>query len=200
MRALLIVDMLNDFGPAGALEVAGAAEIVEPINELQRVGQYDVIVLIQDFHPANHGSFASNNEGVGVGDIFDLNGLPQVGWPDHCVQGSAGCDFLPGLETQHAGLVIRKGMDPEVDSYSAFYDNGQRNSTGLTGYLKGLDIGSVDVVGLATDYCVKFTALDAVSEGFQTRLLTNCIRAVNLKPGDGDAAIEEMQTAGVEVL
>jgi len=198
-RALLIVDMLKSFGPKGALQVVGAMEIIKEINRLQRSGDYDVIVLVQDFHPADHKSFASNNEGVGVGEVFKLNGLDQIAWPDHCVQGTEGCEFLPGLDTTRAGIIIRKGMDPEVDSYSAFYDNG-RNPTGLMGYLSGLGVQGVDVVGLATEFCDKFTALDAFALSFVTRLIRRCCRAVNLKPGDEEAAIEEMRAAGVEIL
>jgi nicotinamidase/pyrazinamidase len=198
-RALLIVDKLKDFGPGGSLAVAGSEKCVPLINALQVEGGYDVIVLIQDWHPANHRSFASNNPGVATLSLFRLGGKPQVAWPDHCVQGTDGADFVDGLITHLAAIVIRKGMNPDVDSYSGFYDN-DGTGTGLTGFLRDRGITAIDVVGDATDYCDKFTALDGVQDGFDVRLVADCCAAVNVTPGDGDKAIAEMQEAGVAIV
>lgn len=197
-RALIIVDKLKDFGPGGSLAVPGSELCVPLINRLQLEGGYDVIILVQDWHPANHRSFASNNPGVEVGTLFKLEGIDQVAWPDHCVQGTPGAEFVDGLITDLAAIVIRKGMDPDVDSYSAFADN-DHTPTGLTGFLHDREITDIDVVGDATDYCDKFTALDGL-DNFDVRLVVDCCAAVNLKPGDGDAAIEEMRAHGVEIV
>jgi nicotinamidase-related amidase/NH3-dependent NAD+ synthetase len=200
-KALIVVDMLNDFGPGGALSVPGAEDIVEPINNLMRTGGYDTIVLVQDWHPADHGSFAVNTKrGINVGDVFYLNGLEQVAWPVHCVQGTKGAEFMAGLDTKRASLIIRKGMDPEVDSYSAFCDNGGKNPTGLTGYLKSRGIEVVDVCGVATDYCVKFTALDSLKAGFKTRIMLKGCRGVQLNEDDSVKAVNEMMAAGISAI
>jgi nicotinamidase/pyrazinamidase len=160
---------------------------------------YDLVVATQDWHPADHESFASRH-GKRPGELIDLHGLPQVLWPDHCVQGSAGAAFHAGLDTARVARVFQKGLDRQVDSYSGFYDNGHQNPSGLAGYLKAEGVTDVDVVGLATDYCVKFTALDAAKEGFATRVLREGCRGVELAPGDVARAYDELQAAGVAVV
>jgi nicotinamidase/pyrazinamidase len=194
-KALIIVDVQNDFVPGGALAVAGGDDVIPVINRLQT--EFEIIVATQDWHPKNHGSFASNHPGNSPGQIIDLNGLEQILWPDHCVQGTRGAEFVKGLNTFQIKRVFHKGTDPEIDSYSALYDNGHRKSTGLADYLKGLGVTEVFIAGLATDYCVKFTALDACHVGFKVHLVTAGCRGVNLKPDDSQKAIEEMRQAGV---
>lgn len=193
--ALIIVDVQNDFCEGGALAVPDADSIIAPINHIR--GAYDIVVLTKDFHPANHKSFASNHKGKKVYDVIDLNGSPQVLWPDHCVQGTDGADFHEGLVISKFDYIVEKGTDPEVDSYSGFYDNNRIYKTALTNILRYNGVGEVYIAGLALDYCVKFTALDAVDEGFKTILLLDATRAVNLNPDDGDKAIEEMRKKGV---
>lgn len=197
MRALLLVDIQNDFLPGGALAVAGGDEVVDVANEL--VGGYDLVVATQDWHPADHGSFASRHDGRQPGEFIDLDGLEQILWPDHCVQGSAGAAFAPGLDTEAVDHVVQKGTDPSVDSYSGFFDNARRHATGLEDLLRREGVDAVDVVGLATDYCVKFTALDAADLGFTTRVLTAGCRAVELSDGDREKALDELRSAGVVV-
>lgn len=197
MKTLIIIDIQNDFLPRGVLAVSGGNEIVPLINEL--MASYDHVVATQDFHPYNHGSFAANHDGHEVGESINLNGLEQILWPTHCVQGTTGANFAPSLDTRKIDLFFQKGTDPEIDSYSGFFDNLHHKSTGLTDHLRTVGASEVHIVGLATDYCVKFTALDAVSEGFQTTLITDACRGVNLNPGDVEKAIEEMQTAGVTI-
>ncbi|MFI2743720.1 bifunctional nicotinamidase/pyrazinamidase [Zhouia sp. PK063] len=197
-KALIIVDVQNDFCQGGALQVPEANSIIPYINELQNKGIYDEIVLTQDFHPANHKSFASNNNRK-IGEVINLHGLPQIMWPDHCIQGSLGVKFHIALKTDKVTRIIQKGKNPEVDSYSGFFDNNHLISTGLSEYLKSKDITAVDIVGLALDYCVKFTALDAIKEGFDTALLYTGTKAVNLKPSDYKDAVLEMVEAGVTI-
>ncbi len=197
-KALLLVDIQNDFCPGGALAVPRGDEVVEVANRMQK--HFSIVVATQDWHPANHGSFASNHEGRKPGEVIDLHGIQQILWPAHCVQGTPGAKLVSSLETDKIAKVFPKGTDPTVDSYSGFYDNEQRNSTGLTDYLREREVGEVYVVGLATDYCVKFTALDARREGFATYVIEDGCRGVNLEPGDSTAAIDEMRRSGVTVL
>lgn len=196
--ALIVVDMQNDFMPGGPLGVAGADTLIPAINaQMTRV---DLVVATQDWHPPRHGSFASSHEGRTPGEVIDLHGLPQVMWPDHCVQGTAGAAFVAGLDTDRFAAVIRKGLDPRVDSYSGFADNGQRIRTGLAGLLREQGITHVQVCGVATDYCVRFTAEDAVQAGFQVSLLVDAARGVELQPGDVAAAIAALREAGVSIV
>jgi nicotinamidase/pyrazinamidase len=197
MQALILVDIQNDFLPGGALPVPEGDLIVPLVNQLQP--QFDLAVATQDWHPPSHGSFAANHPGRKPGDLIELNGLPQILWPVHCVQNSAGAAFAPGLDLGRVEKVFPKGTDPGVDSYSGFFDNGRRQATGLGDYLRMRGVREVFVVGLATDYCVKFTALDACSLGFKTTLLADACRGVNLKPGDVEAALQQMRRAGVTV-
>lgn len=191
MKALIIVDVQNDFCPGGALAVPGGDEIIPGINAVQ--GKFDLVVTTQDWHPPDHGSFSSNHENAQPYELGELGGKPQVLWPDHCVRDTPGArlheDLLPGDANFH------KGTDSGVDSYSGFYDNDGR-STGLTQFLKENEVDEVYICGLATDYCVKFTVLDALKDGFKTFIIEALSRGVNIKPGDTQAAIEEMIKAG----
>jgi nicotinamidase/pyrazinamidase len=198
MRALILVDIQNDFLPGGALAVRRGDEVVPVANQVQP--RFDLVVATQDWHPAGHGSFASSHPGRKPGELGELAGLPQVFWPDHCVQGSPGATFAPRLEMNRVETIFRKGTDPGIDSYSGFFDNGHRKSTGLGDYLKGRGATEVFVLGLATDYCVRFTGLDARRLGFRTFLIEDGSRGVELQPGDVAAAVKEMRSAGVEVL
>jgi len=198
MKALILVDIQNDFVPGGALAVPEGDLIVPLVNQLQP--HFDLVVATQDWHPANHGSFAANHAGRNPGEMIDLAGLPQILWPTHCVQDTEGAKFVAGLDRRQWDRVFTKGTDTGIDSYSGFFDNGHRQATGLGDYLKAKQVTEVYVVGLATDYCVKFTALDAVQLGFKTHLIEDACRGVNLQPGDVAAAVEEMKKAGVEIL
>lgn len=198
MKALVIVDVQNDFCPGGALAVPEGDQVVDIINRLQ--SGFDLVVATQDWHPADHGSFAANHPGRRVGDQIDLDGLTQILWPVHCVQGTAGAELHPELNRSRIVRVFQKGADPTVDSYSGFFDNGHRHATGLAGYLQGQGVTEVYVCGLATDYCVMFTALDAVGLGFKTHLLENACRGVELRPGDVQEAVERMRRQGVVIL
>jgi len=197
MMALVLVDIQNDFLSGGALAVPRGDEVVEVTNRL--VDQFELVVATRDWHPANHGSFASQHEGSQIGDVIDLNGLEQILWPDHCVQDTPGAAFAAGLRIDRAERVFPKGTDPEIDSYSGFFDNAHRKSTGLGDYLRQRDVDAVCIVGLATDYCVKFTALDSLREGFKTTVVLDGIRGVEVEPGDVDAALQELRDAGVRL-
>jgi nicotinamidase/pyrazinamidase len=198
MRALILVDLQIDFLPLGALPVPEGDEVIPIANRLQPY--FDIVVATQDWHPADHGSFAANHPWRKPGQVIDLNGLDQVLWPIHCVQGSFGADFAPELDQTGITAVFQKGTDPLIDSYSGFYDNGHRKSTGLAEWLKERGVDTVYIMGLAADYCVKFTALDAIREGFKTYLVEDATRGVNLQPGDVEKAIAEMQAAGVQLV
>ena len=197
MDALLVVDVQNDFLPGGALAVPSGDEVIPVINSV--VEQFDLIVSTQDWHPADHGSFASQHMGRSPGDVIDLHGLQQVLWPDHCVQNSSGAAFSAKLSTACQENVFRKGMNPAVDSYSGFFDNGQRKSTGLEDFLRQQTVSRVFVCGLATDYCVRFTAFDARQLGFDTILLEDACRGVNLQPDDVANALADMEAAGIRI-
>ena len=197
MNALILVDLQNDFLPGGALAVPGGDEVIPIANRL--MDGFEIIVATQDWHPPDHGSFAANHPGRQVFESIDLHGLPQTLWPVHCVEDTGGALFAPGLDTRRITRVFRKGTRPEVDSYSGLFDNGRRHSTGLAEWLRGQDITKVTVCGIATDYCVKFTALDAVAEGFEVTLHLPACRGVDLQPGDVAAAVEAMRGKGVRI-
>lgn len=197
-KALILVDIQNDFLPGGALAVAEGDAVVPVANRLQPA--FDLIVATQDWHPPDHGSFASNHPGSEPGQLSELGGLPQVLWPDHCVQGSRGAELHRDLDVSRLVHVFRKGTDAEIDSYSGFFDNGQRKATGLGDYLRERNVTDVYVMGLATDYCVKWTALDAIQLGFRTHLVEDGSRGVELKPGDVAAALDEVRRAGGEIV
>ncbi len=196
-RALILVDLQNDFCPGGALQVARGDETIPIANRLQR--HFDVVVATQDWHPPDHQSFAANHPGKQPYDVIELDGLPQVLWPMHCVQDGRGAEFHPVLDRRKLTKVFRKGTDPAIDSYSGFHDNGHRKSTGMGEWLRARGVQHIYVLGLATDYCVKFTALDGIADGFEVTLVADACRAVDLQPGDGDRAIEEMRDRGVVI-
>jgi nicotinamidase/pyrazinamidase len=198
MKALIIVDVQNDFCPGGALAVQNGNAVVPVINSI--LPAFDVVVATQDWHPLNHGSFAANHPGAKVGDVLELGGLPQVMWPIHCVQDTPGAAFHPDLDISGLDGVFQKGTDPAVDSYSGFFDNGRLHATGLGEFLKARGIGQVFICGLATDYCVKWTALDAVSLGFHTFVVADATRGVDLMPGDSEKALIEVTAAGANVI
>lgn len=200
MNALIIVDVQNDFLPTGALPVAEGDAVVPVANRAAAAaGKFDLVVATQDWHPPEHGSFAANHPGRKPGDRIELDGLPQILWPVHCVQNTPGAEFAPALHRDRIERVFQKGTDPQIDSYSGFFDNGHRKSTGLAEFLRERGATHVYALGLATDYCVKFTALDARRLGFATTLISDGCRAVNVRPGDDRRAIDEMTAAGVSV-
>jgi nicotinamidase/pyrazinamidase len=199
MKALILVDIQNDFLPGGALAVRKGDEVIPVANRVSP--RFTLVVATQDWHPRDHGSFASNHPGKKPGDVIDLNGLRQVLWPDHCVQNTRGAEFGPALDLSRVARVFRKGTDPAIDSYSGFFDNGHRRSTGLGEYLREVGVDEVFVMGLATDYCVNFTALDAVQRfGLTTTLIEDGSRGIDLRPGDVAAAVEGMRKVGVRVV
>lgn len=195
MKTLIIVDAQNDFMPGGALPVEGGDLIVPVINRL--IHTFDLVIATQDWHPRNHLSFASNHDGKQPFDQIQLHGLDQVLWPDHCVQDSVGAQFHDELLLEPVEAIIRKGMDPNVDSYSGFYDNGRRKHTGLAGYLREKEVNEVFICGLAGDFCVAYTARDALQEGFAVTLIDNAIRS--LDTGQYDLIKEELTRSGAEI-
>ncbi len=198
MKTLLLIDIQNDFLPGGALAVPEGDLIVPMVNDL--MPQFDLVVATQDWHPAEHGSFAANHPGRRPYESIDLDGLPQVLWPVHCVQNTGGALFAPGLQTRGVARVFPKGMNPRIDSYSGLFDNGHRASTGMGEWLREQGVTELWVAGLATDYCVKFTVLDALEQGFRVHVLTRACRGVELSPGDCQRAFEAMQAAGAVLV
>jgi nicotinamidase/pyrazinamidase len=198
MDALLVVDIQNDFLPGGALGVPDGDKVIPVINRLMEC--FSLVLATQDWHPADHESFAANHPNRRPGEVIDLHGLMQVLWPVHCVQGSPGADFSAQLRAERIRKVFQKGIDPEIDSYSGFFDNGRKRSTGLVDYLRDQEVSQLFICGLATDYCVKFSSLDSIGSGFRTRVIEDACRGVNLKPGDSAAAIAEIRKAGATIV
>ena len=198
MRALLLIDIQNDFMPFGALPVADGDAVVGVANAVAQ--SFDLVVASQDWHPADHVSFASNQPGHSPGEVIDLDGLPQVLWPDHCVQNTPGASFHSALDIVPVCHVVRKGVDPSIDSYSAFFDNNHARETGLAGYLRDHGVDEVWLVGLATDYCVKYSALDALGVGLKVVVVEDGVRAVNLDPEDGARTLEELRDKGCRIV
>jgi len=196
MKALIVVDVQKDFVPGGALAVDGGDQIVPVINRI--MDRYDLVVATQDWHPEEHGSFA--NKADEIGTVVNLQGLEQVLWPEHCVQGESGAEFVAELDTGKLDAVFQKGTDPGIDSYSGLFDNGKLKATGLDQYLQDNNVTEAHIVGLATDYCVKFTALDVAALGIETALVEDACRGVDLAEGDIDRAIDEMRDAGIRVI
>ncbi|MFD2033715.1 bifunctional nicotinamidase/pyrazinamidase [Belliella marina] len=194
MKALIIVDVQNDFMPGGALAVKEGDQIVPIINQVQ--DKFDFVVATQDWHPADHGSFAANHEGKEIGEFIVLNGVEQILWPIHCVQGSSGAAFHKDLIRDKWKAVFQKGMNPLVDSYSGFFDNNKLGDTGMSKFLKDNGVDEIYICGLTADYCVKFTILDGVLEGFKAHLILDATRAVNINEGDFAKAVIEMENAG----
>lgn len=194
MRALVLVDIQNDFMPFGALPVSHGDSVVAVANAL--APHFAFVVATQDWHPAHHGSFASAHPGTAPGDVVDLGGVSQVLWPDHCVQNSPGASFHSGLDVARIDAVVRKGSDPDIDSYSGFFDNDHRAATGLSARVRERGVTEIWLAGLATDYCVKYTALDGIAEGFAVVLVSDAVCAVDLAAGDGARALTQVEEAG----
>jgi nicotinamidase/pyrazinamidase len=198
MNALVIVDLQNDFLPGGALPVPRGDEIIPLANKLQN--QFELVVATQDWHPPNHGSFAANHPGTKPGDRIRLDGIEQILWPVHCVQDTHGAEFASSFDTKLIASVFQKGTDPRIDSYSAFFDNAHRRATGLGDYLKDRSMTDVYLLGLALDYCVKYSVLDARQLGFKAHVIVDACRGISLEPGDLDRALDEMKRAGATLL
>ena len=196
-KALLVIDVQNDFCPAGALQVAGGNEIVPGIN--QEMTKYDYIVLTQDWHPKGHSSFATSHDGANPLDVIEMPDGAQVLWPDHCVQGSHGAEFHSELNTARANALIRKGSNPLIDSYSAFFENDRKTPTGLHGYFRSLEIKKINLVGLATDFCVNYSAQDAAKLGYKVSVFEKMCRSIDIN-GSLASARTEMRECGVELI
>jgi nicotinamidase/pyrazinamidase len=198
MNALIIVDLQNDFLPGGALPVPHGDEIIPFANELQR--QFDLVVATKDWHPPDHGSFAANHSGKKPGDRVILDGIEQILWPVHCVQDTSGAEFAHSFDTSRIANVFHKGIERNIDSYSTFFDNAHRRHTGLADYLKTRSIRDIYLMGLALDYCVKYSALDARHLGLNTHVIVDGCRGIELVPGDIYRALEEMKRVGAIIL
>lgn len=198
MKAIVLVDLQNDFMPGGALPVPDGDAVVPVATALAPL--FSLVVATQDWHPPGHASFASSHPGSSPGDVVMLGQTAQVLWPDHCVQNTPGASFHSGLDVVPIGHVVRKGADPQVDSYSAFYDNDRVTSTGLDGFLRSHGVSEIVVMGLATDYCVKATVLDALGLGFGVTVVRDGCRAVDVQPGDGERAFAAMASAGARIV
>jgi nicotinamidase/pyrazinamidase len=195
--ALIVIDVQNDFIPGGALAVGDGHAVVPLINA--QMNRFEHVILTQDWHPAHHSSFASNHDGKQPFDSVELHYGAQTLWPNHCVQGSKGAEFHPELDVERCELILRKGFRPQIDSYSAFFENDRTTPTGLAGYLNERGIRTLTMVGLATDYCVAFSALDAVNVGFDTSVHLAACRAIDLD-GSMQAMIDMMREAGVRLI
>ncbi|MCH2083549.1 MAG: bifunctional nicotinamidase/pyrazinamidase [Saprospiraceae bacterium] len=198
MKALLLIDLQIDFLPGGALEVKEGDQVIPIANQLMQ--HFDLVVATKDWHPPNHGSFAANHPWRKPGQVIDLNGLEQILWNIHCVQNTFGAEFATKLNDSGIHHIIYKGTDAEIDSYSGFHDNGYRKSTGLTEFLKEKGVEEVYIMGLATDFCVKFSVLDAIKEGFRTNVVVDGCRGVNLAADASAKALEEMKAKGARLI
>ena len=196
-HALVVIDMQNDFCPGGALAVTDGDSVVAGINA--RMAQAGAVILTQDWHPAGHSSFASQHQDRAPMDTVTMPYGTQVLWPDHCVQGSLGAEFHPDLDTDRAEMILRKGFRPDIDSYSAFFENDRTTQTGLDGYLRTRGITDLDFAGLATDFCVAWSALDAARLGYRVRVLTSLCRGIDVN-GSMAQALDNLRTAGVELV
>jgi len=196
-RALLVIDVQNDFCPGGSLAVEHGDEVVAVINAL--TPRFEVVVATQDWHPPGHVSFASSHAGHKALEVVRAGGIDQVLWPDHCVQGTRGAELHPRLDATRIGLLLRKGMRSGLDSYSAFFENDHVTDTGLQHYLKGLGVAEVVICGLATDYCVQFSAMDARRVGFEVTVVSDACRGVDFPRDNVQKALETMRGAGVRV-
>ena len=198
MKALILVDLQYDFMPGGALAVPRGDEVVAVANAL--IPRYELVVATRDWHPANHGSFASQHPGKKPGDHVLLDGVDQILWPDHCVQNTRGAELHDDLDASAIDHIVFKGIDPLVDSYSTFFDNARKRATGLAGFLLEKGVREVVLMGLATDYCVLYSALDAVTLGFQTSVVQDGCRGIDLRPGDVAASWQRMRAHGIVLL
>lgn len=197
MKALLIIDVQNDFCPGGALEVPDGDEVVPVINRLTQY--FTTVIQTQDWHPEGHSSFASTHHDADAFDTIEMPYGEQTLWPDHCVQGSTGAEFHPDLRTDKTQLIVRKGFRRSIDSYSAFYENDNETPTGLTGYLRERDIDTLYVAGLATDFCVKWSVLDGRSEKFKIYVIEDAVRGIDIE-GSVEQAWNEMEEAGAQKI
>ena len=198
MRALIAVDLQYDFMPGAPLAVPDGDAVVPVIDGL--LPSFDLVVATQDWHPTDHVSFASNHPGHAPGAVLEVGGVAQVLWADHCVQGTHGAQLSVGFDQRRVEAIVRKGTNPEIDSYSAFFDNARKRATGLAGYLRDREVDEVWIAGLATDYCIKFSALDACELGFSVAVVSDACRGIGLAAGDVDRAFEEMRAAGDRVV
>ena len=198
MNALIIVDLQNDFLPGGALPVPHGDEVIPVANELQ--SRFDLVVATKDWHPPDHGSFAANHPGKKPGDRVILDGIEQILWPVHCVQNTYGAEFAPAFDTSRIAQVFHKGVERNIDSYSTFFDNAHRRETGLADYLKKRSIKNIYLMGLALDYCVKYSALDARHLGLNTHVILDGSRGIELEHGDIDRTLDEMKRVGAVLL
>jgi len=198
MKALIIVDLQNDFLPGGALPVPHGDEVIPVANELQR--HFELVLATKDWHPPDHGSFAANHPGKKPGDRIILDGIDQILWPVHCVQNTRGAEFAPSFDTSRIAHVFHKGIERNIDSYSTFFDNAHRRHTGLAHYLKERSTKDIYLLGLALDYCVKDSALDARQLGLNTHVILDGCRGIDLEPGDIDRALDEMKRVGAVLL
>jgi nicotinamidase/pyrazinamidase len=198
MDALIIVDLQNDFLPGGALPVPHGDEVIPVANELQ--SRFDVVVATKDWHPPDHGSFAANHPGKKPGDRIILDGIEQILWPVHCVQNTHGAEFAPAFDTSRIADVFHKGIERNIDSYSTFFDNAHRRHTGLAHYLRKRLIKDIYLMGLALDYCVKYSALDARQLGLKTHVILDGCCGIDLEHGDIDRALDEMKRVGAVLL
>lgn len=198
MKALIVVDIQNDFCPGGSLAVKNGDQIVPVINKLTKSGLFDLVIFTKDWHPSNHKSFASQHEGKNLFDVIDLNGIDQVLWPDHCVQDTEGAMFHKDIDMNIPNLYIfKKGMNSEVDSYSGFYENDHKTSTGLSEFLKEKGINETYICGLALDYCCLYTSIDSFKEGFATHVIIDGVRSItdNITP-----VLDELRDNGVMII
>lgn len=198
MRALIVVDMQNDFMPGGALEVPGANALIPLINQL--ILAFPLALATLDWHPANHISFAPNHPGKKPGDTITVSDLPQTLWPIHCVQSTFGSQFAPGLDTSHFAAVFKKGTDPLIDSYSTFFDNARLKETGLADYLRKAHVTDLYFAGVATDYCVLYSVLDALDQGFEAHVVMDACRGIDLVSGDIDKSYAAMAASGADLI
>ncbi len=196
-EALIVIDVQNDFCPGGALAVNDGHLIVPLVNTM--MSDADLVIFSQDWHPSDHSSFSANHVGKNAFEQIDMHYGPQTLWPTHCVQGSRGAEFHADINLNAADVIIRKGMNKDIDSYSAFYENDQTTPTGLTGLLKERNVSSVKLVGLALDFCVAFSALDAVKHGFDVSVVMDACKAID-NQGSLDSAITRMRNAGVQLV
>ena len=196
MKALVIIDVQNDFLINGSLEVPNGNDIIEPINEI--IENYQLVIATKDWHPLDHVSFASNHPGKKIGEVVKVNNIDQILWPEHCVQETKGSNFPTTLNYKKINKIIYKGTNSKIDSYSGFHDNGKIRSTGLSNYLKAKNVTLIDYVGLVTEYCVKFTVFDSIEEGFKTRVILKGIKGINFE--ESNKALIEMKSRCVDLL
>jgi len=198
MNALIIVDLQNDFLPGGALAVPHGDEVIPLANKLQR--RFELVLATKDWHPADHGSFAANHPGKKPGDRITLDGIEQILWPVHCVQNTHGAEFASSFETEQIAHIFHKGVERNIDSYSTFFDNAHRRHTGVADYLKKRSVKNIYLMGLALDYCVKYSVLDARQLGLNSYVILDGCRGIDLEPGDIGRALNEMKRAGAVLL